>query len=286
MSGLTDDRAGFLVIVLIGLKLREDIDEFANATARQRFADVQQRFVVDDPGLSLGQFVYRRAGSNDFGDGHIVGAADRFDNVLTSNPCHLFIPQAAVAHPPAVAASGDATPQRLVVSRGGIWDIIQSSIAAMMATAAPMTTCTVIAVVPWKPNTQGETSVHNPTMRFSHSSQMANAVSAAIAIATMAIPAILAFPEALPASNPNIQGETNKIAPRIRFATSHNFAFVQFSMTPSIERFPPLVNQRRGAGVPQRRDESLMKPAAGGGQTTRHKGPVPGRRSRTRVQGT
>jgi hypothetical protein len=47
-----------------------------------------------------------------------------------------------------------------VVSRGGIWDIIQSSIAARIATAAPMITCTVIAVVPWKPKTQGETSVH------------------------------------------------------------------------------------------------------------------------------
>src|SRR6266478_6224479 len=173
-----------------------------------------------------------------------------------------------------------------MVSRGGNWDIIQSSMAAMMATVAPMTTWTVIAVVPWKPNIQGETSVHNPTMRFSHSSHMANAASAAIASAAMAMPAILAFSEALPASNPNIQGETNKIAPRIRFATSHNFAFVQVFMTPSIEGFPPLVNRRGAAGVPQRRDENLMKPAAGGGQTTRHKGPVPGRRSRTRVQGT
>jgi hypothetical protein len=51
-----------------------------------------------------------------------------------------------------------------VVSRGGIWDIIQISIAARIATAAPMITCTVIAVVPWKPKTQGETSVHNPTI--------------------------------------------------------------------------------------------------------------------------
>jgi hypothetical protein len=68
-----------------------------------------------------------------------------------------------------------------VVSRGGIWDIIQSSIAARIATAAPMITCTVIAVVPWKPNTQGDTNAHKPTMRFSYSSHSANAASAAIA---------------------------------------------------------------------------------------------------------
>ena len=45
-----------------------------------------------------------------------------------------------------------------------------------------MTPWTVIAVVaPWKPRTQGETRTHNPTIRFSHSSQIANAASAAIA---------------------------------------------------------------------------------------------------------
>src|SRR5712672_632832 len=63
---LTDDRARILVIVLARLKLREDIDEFANTTGRQRFAGVQQRLVVDKPGPSLRQFVCRRAGSNDF----------------------------------------------------------------------------------------------------------------------------------------------------------------------------------------------------------------------------
>src|SRR3982074_2005336 len=108
--------------------------------------------------------------------------------------------------------------------------MIQLSAAARIATAAPMITCTVIAVVPWKPNTQGETSVHNPTMRFSHSSQIAKAARAAIAM-----PAILAFSEAFPASNPNIQGEKNRHAPRIRLATSQNFALLQLSMAPSIE---------------------------------------------------
>src|SRR6266568_2742565 len=131
--------------------------------------------------------------------------------------------------------------QRPVVSRGGIWDIIQSSMAARIATAAPMTTWTVIAVVPWKPNTQGETRTHSPTMRFSHSSQTANAASAAIASTAMTMPETKAFSETFPASNPNIQGEKNRNAPRTKFATSHNFALVQFSiqfsMTPSIEGF-------------------------------------------------
>src|SRR5260370_32118377 len=39
---------------------------------------------------------------------------------------------------------GSSLPQRPMVSRGGNWDIIQSSIAAMIATAAPITTWTVI----------------------------------------------------------------------------------------------------------------------------------------------
>ena len=81
-------------------------------------------------------------------------------------------------------------PQLCVVSRGGIWFIIQSSIAARIATAAPMITCTVIALVPWKPNTHGETSAHRPPTTFSHSSHIANAASAAIARAAMTRPVI------------------------------------------------------------------------------------------------
>lgn len=87
----------------------------------------------------------------------------------------------------------DPASQLPVVSRGGLRDIIQSSIAAKIATAAPMITCTVIAVVPWKPNTQGDTSAHKPTTRFSHSSHTANAASAATARIAMAIPVITAF---------------------------------------------------------------------------------------------
>src|ERR1700745_381518 len=139
-----------------------------------------------------------------------------------------------------------------MVSRGGNWDIIQSSIAARMATAAPMITWTVIAVVPWKPNTQGETSVHKPTMRFSHSSQTANAAKAAIASTAITMPAIKAFSEAIPVPYPNIHGEKNRMAPRIRLATSHHFAFVQFSiMTPSTEGFPVPINRTAAVGVPR-----------------------------------
>src|SRR3982074_2081723 len=92
-----------------------------------------------------------------------------------------------------------------------------------------------MAVVPWKPNTQGDTSVHNPTIRFSHSSQTANAANAAIARIAITRPERVAFWEIFPAAKPNIHGETNRIAPRTRLATSHNFALVQSFMT-----HPPL----------------------------------------------
>jgi hypothetical protein len=69
------------------------------------------------------------------------------------------------------------------------------------------------------------------------------------------MPAIWAFWEALPESKPNTQGEKNRIAPRIRFATSHNFAFVQFSMTPSnFEGFPVPFNWNMAARVPHHVD--------------------------------
>jgi hypothetical protein len=91
MSDLTDNRTGFL-LVLVRLKLREDIDEFANATARQRLAGVEQRIFVDDSGLRLRQFVGACTGSHDFGDGHIVDPANRLDNVITIKPRHRFHP--------------------------------------------------------------------------------------------------------------------------------------------------------------------------------------------------
>src|SRR5258707_12072473 len=42
------------------------------------------------------------------------------------------------------------------------------------------------------------------------------------------------------------------MAPRIRFATSHHFAFVQFPiMTPSTGGFPVSINRTAAVGVPQ-----------------------------------
>jgi hypothetical protein len=107
MSGaqaLTDHGAGFgtgsLVIVLV-------------RPARERLAGVHQRFVVDDPGLSLRQFVYRRTGSDDLRDGHIVNPADRLGDVFTSYAL-AFIPSGSRARLPVAAQAGT---QRLSGSR-------------------------------------------------------------------------------------------------------------------------------------------------------------------------
>src|SRR5262249_15916714 len=93
-------------------------------------------------------------------------------------------------------------------------------------------------VVAWKPSTQGETTVHSPTIRFSHSSHTAKAAIAATASVTITTLVMLAFSAAVVPPNPKIQGEKNRKAPRIRLAPSQSRAFVQFSMTPSIEGAP------------------------------------------------
>jgi hypothetical protein len=85
-------RRRVLIHVLVRLKLGEDIDELANAPARQRLAIIQQRIVVDDPGLGFRQFFRRGAGSDDFGDGHVVDLADCLDNVITCELRHRFHP--------------------------------------------------------------------------------------------------------------------------------------------------------------------------------------------------
>jgi hypothetical protein len=86
----------------------------------------------------------------------------------------------------------------------------------------------------------------------------------------MATPAILAFSAAVPAK-PNIQGEKNRIAPRIRFATSHNFAFVQFSMTPSIESSPARPKRKAaqtGSRPARRKFNETSGVGAGGNSAT------------------
>src|SRR5262249_44322443 len=141
-------------------------------------------------------------------------------------------------------SAGLSGSQRPVVSRGGCWEVIQISTAARIATRMPTTTHTVMAaVVAWKPRTHGEIRVHNPTIRFSHSSQTANAASAAIASTAMITPTILAFTAAVLPANPKIQGDTNRNAPRIRFATSQYLALVQSLIFPSIEVDSPAWNK-------------------------------------------
>src|SRR5258707_5743752 len=91
-SGIADDGADLLVIVIVlaRLKLREDIDEFAHATARQRPAGIHQRFIIGDPGLSFREVLHGRAGSDDLGDGYIVGPANRLGNLVTCDALHGF----------------------------------------------------------------------------------------------------------------------------------------------------------------------------------------------------
>src|SRR5690242_13654221 len=125
----------------------------------------------------------------------------------------------------------------------------------------PTTTVTVMAfVTSWKPTTHGDIRVHNPTIRFSHSSQTANAASASIASTAMTTPTMLAFSAALVPLNPKIQGETNRNAPRIRLATSQYLAFVQSFMLSSIEALSH-VEQTRNCPISSCAvDENLMKP--------------------------
>ena len=81
----TTAAAAPVILVLARVKLREDVDEFANAAGCQRPAGIQHRLIIGQPGLGLGEFVHGCAGSNDLGDGDVVGSADRPGNVLTRN---------------------------------------------------------------------------------------------------------------------------------------------------------------------------------------------------------
>ena len=76
-STLLDGRGSTpVVIILARLKLGEDVDEFANAARCQRPPGIEHRLVIGEPGLCLREFVHRRAGSNDLGDGNVVGCAN------------------------------------------------------------------------------------------------------------------------------------------------------------------------------------------------------------------
>ena len=99
ISGRTDHGSCCRVVVLARLKLREDVDEFADAPGRQRLAGIHQRLVIGDPGLSLCQIVDRRSGCDDFGDGRIVDPADGPGYVVAGHALHGFHPQAVVRPP-------------------------------------------------------------------------------------------------------------------------------------------------------------------------------------------
>ncbi len=242
-----DDRARFPVMVLARRKLRQNIDEFAHAAGCQRLAGVHQRLVIGKPCVRLGQFVRRRLGSYDLGDGHIVDGADRLDNVVSRDASHASHPKSKLAPPHPPEAGEVATPQRFTVNRGGICCIIQSSIAASTATAMPTTTWIVMAlVVPWKPSTQGETRTHNPTIRFSHSSQTANAARAAIASTAMTMPAMWAFEHPGREEQERAEDQVGDVAPfRVR-PIIHD----TLHMAPSVEGFLHNQPENRRAGSP------------------------------------
>src|SRR5437879_4112062 len=96
----------------------------------------------------------------------------------------------------------------------------------------PITTWTVIAVVPWNPNNHGDTIAQRPATRFSHSSHSANAARAATERIAMTMPVIQAFCDGPPAANPKIHGEKISTAPRIRFAKSQYFSYDHTFMAP------------------------------------------------------
>src|SRR5207248_2102654 len=103
----------------------------------------------------------------------------------------------------------------------------------------PITTWTVIAVVPWNPSAHGDTIAQSPATRFSHSSHTANAARAAMERIAMTMPVTQASWDSCPAANPNIHGDENRIAPRIRFARSQYFSFDHTFMTSSFLRTMP-----------------------------------------------
>ncbi|TCU20306.1 hypothetical protein EV132_101370 [Rhizobium sullae] len=68
--------------------------------------------------------------------------------------------------------------------------------------------------------------------------QTAYAASAAIENTTMTMPLAKAFSDCGPAAKAKIHGETNRIAPRIRLATSQSLAFVDWLLRGSVRRPP------------------------------------------------
>src|SRR5262245_35068542 len=115
----------------------------------------------------------------------------------------------------------------------------QSSIAASTAATMPTMICTTAAVVPANPRIHGDTSTHSPTSRFNHSYHTANAANPAIDRAATIMPQMYALVAAGPEVNPNIHGDTNRKAPRMRFRTSQIFGFDHSVMVTSEGELKP-----------------------------------------------
>src|SRR5258705_5189383 len=85
-----------------------------------RSPGLHERFVVDDPGLGLRQFVYRCTGSNDLGD----GSSARPTALVTSSRVRRLMastPQAVVTRPPAVRRTGMQRLSGLWLTPAGTW---------------------------------------------------------------------------------------------------------------------------------------------------------------------
>src|SRR5580700_2871122 len=108
----------------------------------------------------------------------------------------------------------------------------QASNAASAATLIPMATSMVMAWS-WKPSSHGNTINASPAIRLSHSSQTANAASAAIDSTAMMIPAIDAVCICAPLDRSNSQGEKNRTPLNSKLATSQSRTLDQSSMKSS-----------------------------------------------------
>ena len=105
-----------------------------------------------------------------------------------------------------------------------------TSNAANAATAVPIRTSTVMALLSSKLNSHGVAMSHSPATKLSHSSQTAKAASAGIDSTAIKSPMIDAVCRGAPADRLNSQGEKNKIVPKEKFTMSQSLALDHSSM--------------------------------------------------------
>src|SRR6516165_9395932 len=111
--------------------------------------------------------------------------------------------------------------------------VSNTSNAANVATAVPIRTSTVMALLSSKLNSHGVAMSHSPATKLSHSSQTAKAASAAIDSSAIKRPMIDAVCRGAPADKLNSQGEKNRIVPSEKFTMSKSLALDHSSMTSS-----------------------------------------------------